>query len=137
MAELKGAGFSLTLPDDYEDGTVYTFLLPALAPKRPKVVPHIVVRSEAVAADLDLAAYLAQLSEQEAAVLPELQLISQQMGKRAGNAAAIWVLEWGPEHARMRQRRAYVLVREPGPRLFSADGHGCGRAFRRVGSDTE
>ena len=119
MAEIKGAGFSLTVPDDYEDGTVYTFLLPALMPKKGKIMPHVVVHSEAVAADLDLGAHLAALREKEAAALPELAIIDERIGKRGGRDAATWLLEWGPERARMRQRRAYVLMRDPSPRLFS------------------
>lgn len=120
MVEFEGSSFRLTLPDDYVDGTVYTFLLPGSMPEKGKVMPHIVVQCEVVAADLELPQYLANQRTKDAAALPQLRMLSERLGKRGGNEAASWLLDWGPEKARIRQRRAYVLVRQPGPpRLFS------------------
>jgi hypothetical protein len=118
MADFQGGGFRLQLPDDYEDASAYTFLLPALMPAGGTIMPHIVVRSEAVAADLDLRARMTQLRAQETAALPGFTLLSEAFGRRGDCDAATLTVEWGPAEARLRQRRAYVLVQQPKPRLY-------------------
>ena len=114
MAQFQGLGFTIDVPDNCEDASSYTFVLP----DEGNYAPNITIRFENVEADFDLKksvnADLNALGQQ----MEVFELISQSSGKREENDGIMSTYEWGKGIARMRQKQVVLLVPGEKPRKY-------------------
>jgi len=103
MTNFQGSGFSLDIPKDVQDKSVYTFVLPS----DESFTPYITIKFETVPEEHDLLTY----SETNENLLKDnvenFESIDRIAGKHDGKDVAISNAEWGENEGRIHQRFVY------------------------------
>lgn len=104
MAKYEGAAFTIDLPDDAIDASVYAFAFPQGRP----FTPTLVIRSERHAAPVALADYVEGQVELLKAGTEAFVERRRRTGVWRGHDALDLLVGFGPPEQRLRQRLVYV-----------------------------
>jgi len=105
MQNFQGSGFAVNIPEQCQDLSCYTFLLPT----DKQYTPQVSIKFDRVSIDEDLNTFT---SRQEMSLLENLEdykMLNQIEGKQEGRDAIIKTIEWGNKEGRICQQLIYLL----------------------------
>lgn len=114
MPKFQGSGFSLELPNGTVDVSNYGFALPGDGGANPTLT---ITFAKLDKADLGILFDEQKRSLEQA--LADFEVVSRGNFKRADREYIVWVGEWGPGEARMKQKQVLMIVAGKIPRLFT------------------
>jgi hypothetical protein len=118
VQSFQGSGFSVELPDDATDASSYCFVFPEAG----EFSPNLTIRREQSPDDLDLNAYVKDLTEALDESSENLIIVNEISGKHGFWTYIISIIEWGPDESRVRQKRTFMHVPGEVPRVFTLTG---------------
>jgi len=107
MSIFQGSGFSVDLPDQCADASVYTFLLPT--PTNAPMAPFVTIQSERLEAP-DLQSHVQALHQSLQKNLEAFRVLEFKVGQHAGRDVVLTNVQWGPAGAQISQEQAFYLV---------------------------
>jgi hypothetical protein len=118
VQSFQGSGFSVELPDDATDASSYCFVFPDTG----EFSPSLTIRRDPSPDDLDLNAYVEDLTQALEGSSENLIIVNEISGKHGFWTYIISIIEWGPDESRVRQKRTFMKVPGEIPRLFTLTG---------------
>lgn len=114
MPKFQGSGFSLELPDGTVDASNYGFALPGAGGANPTLTIGFSKAEQA-----DLGAVFDEQTRSFEEALMDFEVVTKGAFKRPDREYIVWVGEWGPAGARIRQKQVLMSVSGQVPRLFT------------------
>jgi hypothetical protein len=114
MPKFLGSGFSLELPVGTVDASNYGFALPGDGGANPTLTITFTATQQA-----DLGENFDQQKQLLEQALENFEIVSKGAFKRADREYIVWIAEWGPAAARMKQKQVLMFVSGNVPRLFT------------------
>jgi hypothetical protein len=118
VQSFQGSGFSVDLPEDASDASSYCFLFPNAG----EYAPNLTIRYEQPPDEFDLNEYVDEQRQALETSVENFIVVNEISNKRDFWTYVISIIEWGPDEARIRQKRTYVHVPGEKTRLFILTG---------------
>ena len=109
MPRFAGSDFAIELPEEYTDESTYAFAFPGSGGFRPSVV----VKTERLTVPVPLATFVLQQMEKLEAVLPRMEVVTNEAMLYGTFPARRCVYDWGDPSRRVRQIQRHILLEGP------------------------
>jgi hypothetical protein len=127
LPSFQGSDFVIELPEGAADVSTYAFAFPA----RRDFRPSIVIKTDALAAPVDLSAHVQEQLAKLSASLPNVNVVRSGPTRHDKYPSHASLFDWGPDSRRIRQKQYFLLLKDPA-RVVTITGTGLRDDFAPV-----
>lgn len=127
MPKFQGSGFSIELPNGTVDASNYGFALPGVGGANPTLTINSTAAQQA-----DLGTIFAEKQQALEQALEDFKVSSHGLFKRGDREYIVWIAEWGPAAARMKQKQVLMLVSGEAARLYTITANDLAEHFAQT-----